>query len=593
MDFLDRPTRALFFTGKGGVGKTSLACATAVALADARQAGAARQHRPGVEPRRGARRTLLGQTPTPIAGVPGLSALNIDPEAAARAYRERMVGPYRGVLPDGRGGQHGGAALRRLHRRDRRVRRVRSAARRARGDGGLRPRDLRHRADRAHAAAADAARRPGRASSTRTRPAPRASARSPGSQHSSELYAGDASRALGDAARDDARAGQPARASALARGGAHQRRAGRARRRATSSLVVNGVFQRERPRRPDRARARAARHGRARPCSAGGLRDLPRTDVPLLAFAACSASTALRALSAVPATRRARRRRGAPRRRSASAPSLAELIDELAAAGHGRRHDDGQGRRRQDDRRGRHRRRAGPPRSPRPSDHDRPGRPRRSRGRRRARRSARSAASTPRPRRAAYTAEVLATAGRGPRRPGPGAAGGGPALALHRGDRRLPRLRAQRSPRARTASSSSTPPRPATRSCCSTRPRPTTARCRARPATCPRRCDAAAAAARSRLHPRAARHAARGDAGARGRELSDDLARAGIEPFAWVINQSFAESGATDPVLAERAARERPYIREVAEQTTRLALVPWQAEPPVGAKQLATLASSR
>ena len=77
------------------------------------------------------------------------------------------------------------------------------------------------------------------------------------------------------------------------------------------------------------------------------------------------------------------------------------------------------------------------------------------------------------------------------------------------------------------------------------------------------------------------------------RRLGDDLRRAGIEPYAWVVNQSFAESGATDPVLAERAARERPYIHEVAEQTTRLALVPWQAEPPVGAEQLATLASSR
>ena len=48
------PTRNLFFTGKGGVGKTSLACATAVALADRGQEGAAGQHRPGSQPRRGA-----------------------------------------------------------------------------------------------------------------------------------------------------------------------------------------------------------------------------------------------------------------------------------------------------------------------------------------------------------------------------------------------------------------------------------------------------------------------------------------------------------------------------------------------------------
>ena len=44
-------TRNLFFTGKGGVGKTSVASATAVGLADARQAGAPGQHRPGLEPR--------------------------------------------------------------------------------------------------------------------------------------------------------------------------------------------------------------------------------------------------------------------------------------------------------------------------------------------------------------------------------------------------------------------------------------------------------------------------------------------------------------------------------------------------------------
>jgi arsenite/tail-anchored protein-transporting ATPase len=43
--------------------------------------------------------TPLSGTPTPIRGAPGLAALNIDPEAAAAAYRERMVAPYRGILP--------------------------------------------------------------------------------------------------------------------------------------------------------------------------------------------------------------------------------------------------------------------------------------------------------------------------------------------------------------------------------------------------------------------------------------------------------------------------------------------------------------
>ncbi len=50
MDFLERAPRNLFFTGKGGVGKTSVACATAIALAERGQARAARQHRPRFEP---------------------------------------------------------------------------------------------------------------------------------------------------------------------------------------------------------------------------------------------------------------------------------------------------------------------------------------------------------------------------------------------------------------------------------------------------------------------------------------------------------------------------------------------------------------
>ena len=57
-----------------------------------------------------------------IPGVPRLSALNIDPEAAARAYRERLVGPYRGKLPDSDRPEHGGTAFRRLHDGDCRLR---------------------------------------------------------------------------------------------------------------------------------------------------------------------------------------------------------------------------------------------------------------------------------------------------------------------------------------------------------------------------------------------------------------------------------------------------------------------------------------
>lgn len=92
-------TRHLFFTGKGGVGKTSLACATAMKLAlDGRKVLLV-----STDPASNLDEVLqtpLGASPTPVNSVTGLSALNIDPEAAAAAYRERMVGPYRGVLPE-------------------------------------------------------------------------------------------------------------------------------------------------------------------------------------------------------------------------------------------------------------------------------------------------------------------------------------------------------------------------------------------------------------------------------------------------------------------------------------------------------------
>jgi arsenite-transporting ATPase len=92
-------TRHLFFTGKGGVGKTSLACAAAVALAE-------QGHRTllvSTDPASNLDEVLgvaLGNAPTPVPSVARLFALNIDPEAAARRYRERAVGPYRGILPE-------------------------------------------------------------------------------------------------------------------------------------------------------------------------------------------------------------------------------------------------------------------------------------------------------------------------------------------------------------------------------------------------------------------------------------------------------------------------------------------------------------
>ena len=91
-------TRYLFFTGKGGVGKTSLSCATGLALAE----GGKRVLIVSTDPASNLDEVLgvaLGQSPTAIPSADGLFALNIDPEAAAYDYRERMVAPYRGILP--------------------------------------------------------------------------------------------------------------------------------------------------------------------------------------------------------------------------------------------------------------------------------------------------------------------------------------------------------------------------------------------------------------------------------------------------------------------------------------------------------------
>ena len=72
--------------------------------------------------------------------------------------------------------------------------------------------------------------------------------------------------------------------------------------------------------------------------------------------------------------------------------------------------------------------------------------------------------------------------------------------------------------------------------------------------------------------------------------LQDDLRRAQIEPFAWVINQSFAESGSRDPLLVARGRGEGQFIREVVEKLSkRTVIVPWVTEEPTGPARLQQL----
>lgn len=90
LSLLSRPTRHIFFTGKGGVGKTSLSAAVALQLVDSGKKVllVSTDSASNLDEMLGA---PLSNQPTPVPGAPGLSVLNIDPDVAAEAYRQRVI----------------------------------------------------------------------------------------------------------------------------------------------------------------------------------------------------------------------------------------------------------------------------------------------------------------------------------------------------------------------------------------------------------------------------------------------------------------------------------------------------------------------
>lgn len=99
MKFLQNIPPYLFFTGKGGVGKTSISCATAISLAEQGKRILLVSTDPASNVGQVFNQTI-GNTILPVVSVPGLSALEIDPQAAAQEYRARIVEPIKGILPD-------------------------------------------------------------------------------------------------------------------------------------------------------------------------------------------------------------------------------------------------------------------------------------------------------------------------------------------------------------------------------------------------------------------------------------------------------------------------------------------------------------
>jgi len=91
-------TQFLFFSGKGGVGKTTMACTTAVAEADAGKRVLIVTTDPASN-LADVFEQAIGHAITPIAGVPNLWAMEIDPDRATAEYTDRTLAPIREIFP--------------------------------------------------------------------------------------------------------------------------------------------------------------------------------------------------------------------------------------------------------------------------------------------------------------------------------------------------------------------------------------------------------------------------------------------------------------------------------------------------------------
>ena len=97
-NLIEKIPQFLFFTGKGGVGKTSMSCAISLALAKEGKKVLLISTDPASNLDE-VLETKLKSIPTKINGVENLEAMNINPVVAAHEYKEKMVAPFRGVLP--------------------------------------------------------------------------------------------------------------------------------------------------------------------------------------------------------------------------------------------------------------------------------------------------------------------------------------------------------------------------------------------------------------------------------------------------------------------------------------------------------------